>query len=71
MIGFIPAGFVPKEITGSTIGSSIIVKDMHTRKLNMYRNGDYVIGNSFLSFLFFKKFICSIAWWIWNFRRIS
>jgi len=42
--GIIPAALTPKEVSGEMIGEAIVVKDMHARKLAMYKNSDAFIA---------------------------
>jgi hypothetical protein len=43
--GIIPKALAPREVSGETIGDTLIVKDMHERKLMMYKKSDAFIGN--------------------------
>jgi len=42
--GIIPESLAPREVSGPPIGKSVVVKDMHSRKLAMYQNADAFIA---------------------------
>jgi len=44
VIGFIPAALSGKEVSGAQIGNTVVVKDMHERKLEMYKHADAFIA---------------------------
>jgi predicted Rossmann-fold nucleotide-binding protein len=50
--GVIPESLAPREISGETKGKIVVVNDMHTRKLTMYKLSDAFIGIINASFNF-------------------
>jgi len=44
VLGFIPSALAPRELSGSCIGKTMVVKDMHVRKLSMYNHANAFIA---------------------------
>jgi hypothetical protein len=42
--GFIPKALAPKEISGEHVGDTVLVDDMHSRKIKMYQQANAFIG---------------------------
>jgi len=44
VLGIIPRSLAPREVSGDTIGTTVVTKDMHTRKALMARHADAFIA---------------------------